>query len=209
MTYEQMKVALDQSEARCKALEIKVGRLEKEVDHYRTSFKECALERKWIHEIMTHPTAREREKIMWYASRYETQDGSSRDDGLVHLKCSYVAKKYGLSDDAVGKSFKILKEKGAIKRKVERKYDKDTMTHQKINLVALEDTALQSPRAINFADQSNWGGKREKGNPCGCGCTERVVDRRVTCKQCGCVLEETRKVAGENELDLEPGEEVF
>src|SRR2546426_12642692 len=64
----------------------------------------------------------EREKLTLYAVRYETQDKSPREDGLIHIYNTDI-EKYGLSSSAVGKSLKLHNEKGVIKRKLEKNYE--------------------------------------------------------------------------------------
>ena len=183
-------------------------------DNKRLEDRLCKLMRDlaWMKGLLENPTLPMREKITLYGSKRALEKKQPREDGLTHIYRSDISKLTGLSDSQVGDALKKLKEKGVIARKIERHYDEKTEKHEQHNLIALGDLAKENPKAIDFADDSNWGGKREKGKPnaCGCGCTERVVDRRVTCASCGSVLEETRKtVKSDEDLELDPDEEVF
>lgn len=163
----------------------------------------------WIHRLMTNITLPPREKVVLYGLSCELKTTDQREDGFTHVYRARLANKYGVSESAAGDSMKLLSKEKVIEKKIEHKTSEKTGNLEKINLIAFGELVERNPKAIDFSTGKQRGGKREP-NLCGCGCTERIVTRRVVCADCGCVLEETKKTLGENdELDLEPGEEVF
>ncbi len=187
----------EELEARVRMLEARCATLEKERDHYRGKFKECALERAWIHQTMTNISMPEREKLTLYAMRYESQNKTPRKDGLTHISSSDIAGKYGLSSDAVGKSLKIHNEKGVIDRKLEKESDGKKVTT--LNLVALGEVAQKNPRAIDFSVEKKWGGLRKKNKTCEhCGSEELIIHTEIICTQCGAQIKNEWKTIGEN-----------
>lgn len=170
----------------------------------------CKAETRWVYQMMSNTSASGDEKVAAYWVRFHSRGKDARADGLFHIYNADITKSSGLSDDKLGKILKKFEQKGVVERKLERKPDA-TGQLKTFNWMALDQSVMANPRAVDFGKNTKHGGVREKvkGNACGCGCTERVVDRRVTCKDCGCVLDETRKIVGENELDLDPDEEVF
>jgi hypothetical protein len=179
----------------------------KEVEKGNTARAEL----QWVHHIMSNTSASGDEKQATYWLRYRMKRKEPREDGLFHVYNTDIAKDSGLDDKKVGKIFKSLQERGLAKRRLEKKPDEKTGQLKTFNWMALDQSVLDNPRAIDFGKNEKWGGKREKSdkpNACGCGCSDRVVTRRVVCAGCGTVLDETEKRLGEND-DLETDEEVF
>jgi DNA-binding MarR family transcriptional regulator len=216
--YEHLKDDYQESQSRCKNLESDNSKLrqqltacERQRERLAAKLMEVTSDRNWMRGLLENTTIPMREKVTLYGAHAVLERKEAREDGLTHVYRSDISKLTGLTESQVGDALKKLKERGVINRKIESRRDKTTGKHEKINLIALEYAAKHNPKAIDFADESNWGGKREKAetNSCGCGCTERIVTRRVVCKGCGTILDETVKTLGENDLDLGPDEEVF
>lgn len=167
-------------------------------------------ELRWIHQLMLNTSASGDEKEAAYWIRFHSRGKDPREDGLFHIYNNDITKSSGLSDDKLGKILKKFEGKGVVKRKLDRKPD-ETGQIKTTNWMALDQSVMDNPRAIDFGKNTKNGGIREKGtgNACGCGSSEKVINRRVTCKGCGCVLEETVKTIGNDELDLGPDEEIF
>lgn len=176
------------------------------------SEQRCKSDLRWIHQMMSNATATGDQKQVAYWERFHTKNGEAREDGLFHIRNLDVAKDCGLDVDKVGKVLKSFKERGLVKVKPETKRDETGQIKTK-TWIALDRSLLDNPRAIDFGKNEKWGGKREPGEPkpnaCGCGCSDRIVTRRVVCAGCGTILDETEKRLGENDLDLDPDEEVF
>lgn len=195
----------------CSDLERKLTACEQRSQRLANKLMEVTKDRNWMRGLLENKTFPMREKIALYGAHAVLERKQPRADGLTHVYRSDIAEMTGLSESQVGDALKNLKGKGVIDRKIERHYDRDTGKHEQHNLIALEYAAKHNPKAIDFNADNGWGGKREKGEPnlCGCGCTERIVTRRVVCKGCGTVLEETVKTLGENDLELETDEVAF
>ena len=209
MTKSIKDMTREELENYCSELERKNTLLERDNKRLESRLLEITRDRNWMRGLLENTTLPMREKIALYGSRRALEKKQPREDGLTHVYRSDISKLTGLSDSQVGDALKKLKDKGVINRKIERHYDAKTEKHEQHNLIALGDLVKENPKAIDFSDDSNWGGRREKGkNPCGCGCSDKVVDRRVTCASCGAVLEETRRtVKADDDQDLD--EEVF
>ena len=210
MTKSIKDMSREELEKYCSELERKNMLLERDNNRLESKIWEITRDRNWMRGLLENTTLPMREKITLYGSRRALEKKEPREDGLTHVYRSDISKLTGLSDSQVGDALKKLKDKGVINRKIERHYDAETDKHEQHNLIALGDLAKENPKAIDFSDDSNWGGKREKGKPnsCGCGCTDKIIDRRVTCAGCGSVLDETRKVVkADDDQDLD--EEIF
>lgn len=174
------------------------------------SEQRCRSDLRWIHQMMSNATATGDQKQVAYWERFRMKSGEAREDGLFHVRNLDIAKDCGLDVDKVGKVVKGFKERGLAKVKPETKRDETGQIKTK-TWVALDQSLLTNPRAIDFGKNEKWGGHREKSdkpNPCGCGSHDRIVRRQVRCADCDTILEETEKRLGENS-DLEPDEEVF
>lgn len=174
------------------------------------SERKCRQELKWIHQLMSNTTASGDEKEAAYWVRFRMKGTEPREDGLFHVYNADVVKQSGLSEDKLGKVLKKFGERKIIKRKLERKPDKATGQLKTESWLAFDQDFLENPRTVDFGKNTNHGGTREKGkaNSCGCGCADKVIDRRVTCAGCGAVLDETRKIVkADDDQDLD--EEVF
>ena len=167
---------------------------------------------RWIHQFMSNTTASGDEIKAAYWLHFRMKVLKPREDGLFHVHNSDIVKHSGLSDDKLGKILKKFKDRGIIDREVERRSDKDTGEIKTESWLAFDQSILENPRVVDFGKNTKHGGVREKGtgNACGCGCSEKVVRRKVICAGCGAVLEETEKHVGESEdLNLDSDEEVF
>lgn len=204
-------MSLEELRHYCSDLERKLIACEQRNGRLADRLMEITKDRNWMRGLLENKTIPMREKMALYGSQQVLERKQPREDGLTHVYRSDISELTGLTESQVGDALKKLSEKGVINRKIESYYDRETNKHEKHNLIALEYAAKHNPKAIDFSDDSNWGGKREKGksNACGCGCSERIVTRRVVCAGCGSVLDETVKRVSETELDLEPDEEVF
>jgi|SRR5271157_5242697 len=176
----------------------------------RTEKVQCKDDLRWIHQLMSNTTASGDEKEAAYWVRYRIKILESREDGLFHVHNVDIVKHSGLSEDKLGKVLKKFEERGIIERKLERKPDRKTGKIKTESWLAFDQSFLDNPKTTDFEKNTKHGGTREKSdkaNACGCGCTERIVKRRVMCANCGTILDETEKRLGESQDDL--NEEVF
>ena len=196
----------------CSDLEQKKETLERDNKRLEVRLLDIMRDWNWMKGLFENRTMPVREKMTLYGLHRALGKKEPGPNGLTHIYKGDIAKVTGLTDGPIGDSLGVLEKKGLIERDLTPpQYNKETGKHERHNFVALGDAVKDNPKAIDFGG-GKAGGRREKGkpNPCGCGCTERVVDRRVTCAGCGSILEETRKtVKADDDLELDPDEEVF
>jgi len=170
----------------------------------------CKQERRWIHQMMSNPSASGDEKQVAYWGRFRMRNKEPRADGLFHIYNSDIAKDTGLSDDKVGKVFKSFEERGIVKRKLEKKPDENTGQLKTFNWMALDQSVLDNPRAIDFGKNDKWGGKREKGKCQSCGSDKIAIEtkKRCTCADCGAIQEDDWKLLRDQTGD-DTEEEIF
>jgi hypothetical protein len=177
------------------------------------SERKCRGELRWVHQLMSNTTASGDEKEAAYWVRFRSRGNEPREDGLFHIYNSDIVKDSGLNDDKLGKILKKFEERGVIKRKLEYQTDEKTGKPQRLNWMALDQSVLANPRAIDFGKNTKHGGDR-KPRCANCGSEKMKVEtkKRVTCCECGLCDEDkdwTLRRGCDYDLDLDPDEEVF
>src|SRR6266702_2113384 len=185
MTPRDSKKSYEELEQYCSGIERKLAASEKIIERLTAQLTDVTGDRNWMRGLLENITIPIREKIAIYGAKraLRKKQKEMREDGLTHVYRSDIAKFTGLTENQVGDSLKKLKERGIIKRRIESHYDNETGKHEKHNLMALEDIALQNPKAIDFSAENNWGGKREKKNKTceHCGSEELIVHTEIIC----------------------------
>lgn len=210
MTKSIKDMTREELENYCSELERKNAILVRDNGRLEARILKITRDWNWVRGLLENETMPTREKMTLYGLRQALEKKEPGPNGLALVYKGDISKVTGLTDGPIGDSLAVLKQKGLIERDLTPpKYNKETGKHERHNLVALGEVVRDNPRAIDFGG-SKAGGKRERGkvNSCGCGCSDKVVDRRVTCAGCGAVLDETRKIVkADDDQDLD--EEVF
>ena|SRR2546430_15537003 len=196
------KLSYKELERYCSDLERKLAASEENNSRLAAQLTDITKDRNWMRGLLENITIPIREKITLYGARRALRKKikEMRADGLTHVYRSDISKFTGLTENQVGDALKKLKDRGIIDRKIEPHYNRETGKHEKHNLMALGELALENPKAIDFSDEDNWGGKREKKNKSceHCGGEEFTVNTRAWCTSCGAKIRDDWKTLNEH-----------
>lgn len=152
----------------------------------------------WIHSLMRSKFP-PREKIYLYGQNCEEKEIEPEENGLYHIPRARIADKYGLSESQVGDSMKLLAGKGIIEKKTPYRTNEKTGKTERVNFVALGDSIKKNPKATDFQEDNNWGGKRTKKSCNHCGSEELMIHSQTICTQCGSQVKDEWKTIGEHD----------
>ncbi len=149
----------------------------------------------WEDELFANPHLSATHKLTLRATRRAAERAQTRDEtGKARVNLGSIAEQIGTSPDTVSRSLKVLETTGALESAVRHELQETGEIWKRV-YVAMNDEALQKPKALAPEKPRNHGGQRYVCPKCGNDEHLKIRTRRTLVCPCGheSLIEETEQ----------------